>query len=64
MSDSQIGTEVPLIIESERRDTFLSIALAASFLNLVQKVNEDTVLVVLPVDPYEEDSFFEKVERA
>jgi mannose-1-phosphate guanylyltransferase len=63
MIHSQLGMEVPLIIEPERRDTFPSIALAASYLYSMENVSEDEVVVVLPVDPYVEDGFFEKVKE-
>ncbi|PGY12673.1 sugar phosphate nucleotidyltransferase [Bacillus sp. AFS031507] len=63
MIHSQIGMDVPLIIEPERRDTFPAIALAASYLFSTQNVSEDEVVVVLPVDPYVDDSFFEKVKE-
>ena len=63
MIHSQLGLDVPLIIEPERRDTFPAIALAASYLYTVQDVSEDEVVVVLPVDPYVEDRFFEKVKE-
>ncbi|MEA3573924.1 sugar phosphate nucleotidyltransferase [Peribacillus frigoritolerans] len=63
MIHSQIGLDVPLIIEPERRDTFPAIALAASYLYSIEKVSEDEVVVVLPVDPYVDDSFFEKVKE-
>lgn len=63
MIHSQIGMDVPLIIEPERRDTFPAIALAASYLFSVQNISEDEVVVVLPVDPYVEDKFFEKVKE-
>ncbi|WP_251555089.1 sugar phosphate nucleotidyltransferase [Neobacillus muris] len=60
---SQVGMDVPLIIEPERRDTFPAIALASSYLHSVQKVSENEVVVVLPVDPYVEDRFFENVKE-
>ena len=63
MIHSQIGMDVPLIIEPERRDTFPAIALAASYLYSIENVSEDEVIVVLPVDPYVEDRFFEKVKE-
>jgi mannose-1-phosphate guanylyltransferase len=63
MIHSQIGMDVPLIIEPERRDTFPAIALTASYLYSIQNVSEDEVVVVLPVDPYVEDGFFEKVKE-
>ncbi|MEH7492710.1 sugar phosphate nucleotidyltransferase [Neobacillus niacini] len=63
MIHSQIGIDVPLIIEPERRDTFPAIALAASYLYSIQNVSGDEVVVILPVDPYVEDGFFEKVKE-
>jgi mannose-1-phosphate guanylyltransferase len=63
MIHSQVGMDVPLIIEPERRDTFPAIALAASYLYSFQDISEDEIVVILPVDPYVEDSFFEKVKE-
>lgn len=60
---SQIGTEASLIIEPERRDTFPAIALAGSYLYSEKSVPNDEVIVVLPVDPYVDDAFFEKVKE-
>lgn len=62
MIHTQIGENVPLIIEPERRDTYPAIALAASHLYSVQNVDKDEVVVVLPVDPYVDDQFFEQVK--
>lgn len=59
---SQLGMDVPIIIEPERRDTFPAIALASSYLYSVENVPEDEVIVVLPVDPYVEDRFFIRVK--
>ncbi|NRD76940.1 cupin domain-containing protein [Bacillus sp. BRMEA1] len=63
MIHRQIGMDVPLIIEPERRDTFPAIALAASYLYSIKNVSLDEVIVVLPVDPYVEDGFFAKVKE-
>lgn len=62
MIHSQLGYQVPLIIEPTRRDTFPAIALAASFLYSVEKADLDEVVAVLPVDPYVEDRFFDRVK--
>lgn len=62
MIRGQVGTDIPLIIEPERRDTFPAIALAASYLHSEEQVSEDEIVVVLPVDPYVEDGFFERVK--
>lgn len=59
---SHVGEEVPLIIEPERRDTYPAIALAATHLSSIQQVNRDEVIVVLPVDPYVDNAFFERVK--
>ncbi|MGR9522918.1 sugar phosphate nucleotidyltransferase [Priestia megaterium] len=63
MIHNQIGNQINVIAEPSRRDTFPAIALAASYLYSEQKVSEDEVIAVLPVDPYVEDSFFEKVKE-
>lgn len=63
MIHSQLGEHVPLIIEPERRDTFPAIALAAAFLFTEQGTSLDETVVVLPVDPYVEDGFFENVKN-
>ncbi|MHB1407714.1 MAG: sugar phosphate nucleotidyltransferase, partial [Desulfitobacteriaceae bacterium] len=60
---SQLGSEVKLIVEPERRDTFPAIALAASYLHTVERMNLAEVVVVLPVDPYVEESFFERLKE-
>ncbi|MFC4100408.1 sugar phosphate nucleotidyltransferase [Paenibacillus xanthanilyticus] len=62
MLKDQLGQEIPLVLEPERRDTFPAIALAASYLFSVQQVNLDEVIAVLPVDAYVHDSFFEKIK--
>ncbi|MGG3571839.1 sugar phosphate nucleotidyltransferase [Bacillus gobiensis] len=59
---SQVGVDIPLIIEPERRDTFPAIALAASYFHSEEQAAIDEVVVVLPVDPYVEDGFFEAVK--
>ncbi|MFT4414708.1 sugar phosphate nucleotidyltransferase [Fredinandcohnia humi] len=60
---SQLGTNIPLVIEPERRDTFPAIALAASYLYSVEKVALDEVITVLPVDPYVDSDFFNRVKE-
>lgn len=62
MIHTQLGTDVPLIIEPERRDTFPAIALAGSFLFSEQHTDLDETVIVLPVDPYVHDNFFERVK--
>ena len=61
MINNQLGNDVPIIIEPERRDTFPAIALAASYLYSKEHVDLDEIIGVLPVDPYVENKFFERL---
>ncbi|NIK69240.1 sugar phosphate nucleotidyltransferase [Paenibacillus sp. BK720] len=63
MMHNQIGESVPLIIEPDRRDTFPAIALAASYLYSIEKVDLNEVVAILPVDPYVESHFFNVVKQ-
>ncbi|RUS45290.1 sugar phosphate nucleotidyltransferase [Cohnella sp. AR92] len=60
---NQLGEQVPIITEPERRDTFPAIVLAASYLASEVNVDPDETVVVLPVDPYVEYDFYERVEE-
>ncbi|MGG3832880.1 sugar phosphate nucleotidyltransferase [Geobacillus thermocatenulatus] len=62
MIQSQLGQDVPIIIEPMRRDTFPAIALASVYLYSVEGIGLDEVIAVLPVDPYVEDRFFDRVK--
>ena len=62
MIQSQLGNYVPLIIEPERRDTFPAIALAATYLYSLKRTALSETVVVLPVDPYVDISFFERIK--
>lgn len=62
MIRSQIG-DVNIIIEPDRRDTFPAIALAAVYLYSVENVDPEEPVVVLPVDCYVEDRFFDTVRE-
>ena len=62
MITNQLGPNVPLIVEPERRDTFPAIALAATYLFSNQGISLNEVVAVLPVDPYVETAFFERIK--
>lgn len=62
MINSQLGHHIPLIIEPERRDTFPAIALAATYLYSVKGTSLNEVVGVLPVDPYVDNSFFDRIQ--
>ena len=60
---NQLGLDVGVSVEPCRRDTFAAIALATAYLHSVMNVPRDEAVVVCPVDPYVEDSYFECVNR-
>ncbi|WP_353949297.1 sugar phosphate nucleotidyltransferase [Sporolactobacillus sp. Y61] len=61
MLEDQLGGDVPLIVEPERRDTFPAIALAATYLYSRSGVDPHEVVAVLPVDPFVDTSFFKRI---
>ncbi len=62
MIHNQLG-EVDISIEPARRDTFPAIALAVAYVTDVLKVSKDEPVVVCPVDPYVQDSYFECLKQ-
>lgn len=59
----QLGKDINIVIEPERRDTFPAIALACSYLYSEKKVSQDEVIAVLPVDPFVENEYFECIAK-
>lgn len=55
---NQLGEDIDISIEPSRRDTFPAIALASAYLRDVKGVSPEEPVVVCPVDPYVEDSYF------
>ena len=60
---NQLGEDITISVEPCRRDTFPAIALATAFLHDVQGVPEDEAIVVCPVDPYVEDSYYRCIKE-
>jgi len=60
---NQLGDQVPVITEPGRRDTFPAIMLAASYLYAAADADPDETVVVLPVDPFVEAAFFERIKQ-
>ena len=60
---NQLGHEVGISVEPCRRDTFPAIALAAVYLKDVQGIDPKEVVIVCPVDPYVENSYFQMLRR-
>ncbi len=55
---NQLGPDVGISIEPCRRDTFPAIALATAYLHDRLGVDENKAVVVCPVDPYVDESYF------
>lgn len=63
---NQLGNKVSICIEPCRRDTFPAIVLAAAYLHDELDVGLDEAVVICPVDPYVDNSYYEaifKLER-
>mgnify|MGYP004526091543 CR=1 FL=1 len=60
---NQLGENVSICVEPCRRDTFPAIALAATYLHDKLGVKEDEAVVVCPVDPYVDSSYYEAVKK-
>lgn len=60
---NQLGEDVSVVTEPERRDTFPAIALAASYLAKDKKCNNDEIVVVMPCDVYTESRYFATIGK-
>lgn len=60
---SQLGSEVSIVIEPSRRDTFPAICLACEYLSKEKHCPPDEVVVVMPCDPYTEIGYFECIKQ-
>lgn len=58
-----VGNQVALLAEPQKRGTFTAVALAASYLHSVKKINLEEIVVVIPVDSYVEASFFSQLRQ-
>ena len=56
---NQIGKAVNICVEPSRRDTFPAIALACAFMYSEKGLKPSDVVLVCPVDPYVDNTFFE-----
>lgn len=60
---NQLGSEVNIVIEPERRDTFPAIALSSVFLSKENKCSDDEVVVVMPCDVYTDVGYFDTISQ-
>lgn len=58
---NQLGDKVSVCVEPCRRDTFPAIVLAAAYLKDVKGLGDDECVVVCPVDPYVDNTYYEAV---
>ena len=59
---NQLGEDIGISVEPCRRDTFPAIVLATAYLTDVRGINPEESVVVCPVDPYVEDTYFEALK--
>lgn len=58
--NNQLGNDISIIVEPERRNTYPAILLAVSYLKYVKKCDLDETVIIMPVDPYVDDDYFSK----
>ncbi len=61
--ESQLGKDIAVVTEPERRRTLPAICLATEYLSKVKGCPDDEVTVVLPCDPYTGPGYFEAIAR-
>ncbi len=57
---NQISDNADISVEPDRKDTFPAITLACSYLADKKRIPMDEVIIVCPVDPYVDNSYFEQ----
>lgn len=60
---NQLGEQVSICIEPCRRDTFPAIALAVANLFYEKRLGGEEAVVICPVDPYVDHTYYEAVNR-
>lgn len=60
---NQLGDQVSVCVEPCRRDTFPAIVLAVAKLYYEKHVDRNDTVVICPVDPYVENTYYETVGR-
>ena len=60
---NQLGNQVSICVEPCRKDTFPAITLAVAYLKDELGVGLDEAVVVCPVDPYVENSYYEAIGK-
>lgn len=55
---AQLGSQIDIVCEPSRRDTFPAIALATSYLRSEKNIPENEPVIVMPCDPFTESGYF------
>lgn len=56
---NQLGNAIDLVLEPDRRNTYPAILLSCAYLAFEKRVGYNETVVVLPVDPYAEQTYFQ-----
>ena len=59
---NQLGDKVSIVVEPQRRNTFPAIMLSAAYLYFERHCSKEETVVILPVDPYVDDKYFEALK--
>lgn len=59
----QLGEDTDLVVEPERRNTYPAILLSAAYLKYKKHIDDNESVLILPVDPYTENAYFETLVR-
>lgn len=59
----QLGEKISICVEPCHRDTFPAILLATTYLHDVLGVSENEAVIVCPVDPYVENTYYKAISR-
>lgn len=57
----QLGQDIEIVTEPERRNTFPAISLAAAYLYLVKQCTLDEMIAVIPIDVFADDHYFKLI---
>ncbi len=60
---NQLGERVSICVEPYRRDTFPAVVLASAYLHDELEVGINETIIVCPVDPYVDNSYYEAVKK-
>lgn len=58
---AQLGSQIDIVCEPSRRDTFPAIALATSYLCSKKNILDDEIVIVMPCDPFADSGYFDTI---